>query len=336
MIRFNHPYIFGPELERIKEAVNHGRLAGNGDFTRKCHDFFESTYGFKKCLLTTSCTDALEMAAILLDIQEGDEVIVPSYTFVSSANAFLLRGASLRFADSQDAHPNMSVSEIERLISPKTKVIVVVHYGGISCEMDEIMHLAERHSLFVVEDAAQAINASYKGRPLGSIGHLAAFSFHETKNLISGEGGMLVVNDDRFIERSEIIWEKGTNRASFYRGEIDKYGWVDLGSSFLPSELTAAFLHGQLEFIQEITSRRREIWEFYQEELESLEKKGFIGRPVIPDFSSNNGHLYFFLTKDIEERDQVLDTFRRAEVGAVFHYQSLHNSPYFSNRYEGG
>ena len=248
-ITFNKPYFTGNETKYIEEAVRSMKISGDGIFTKKCHSFFEEKYGFHHCLLTTSCTDALEMAAILIDINAGDEVIVPSYTFVSTANAFVLRGAKIVFADSLPDHPNMDTSKIEALITPKTKAIVPVHYGGVACDMDEIMSLAVKYSLYVIEDAAQAIDSFYNGKPLGGIGHLAAFSFHETKNIISGEGGMLVVNDRKFVKRAEIIREKGTNRSQFFRGEIDKYGWVDLGSSFLPSDIIAAFLFAQLENI---------------------------------------------------------------------------------------
>ena len=246
-IPFNKPFLSGNETKYIEEAVRSMKISGDGIFTKKCHAFFEEKYGFLKCLLTTSCTDALEMAAILIDIQAGDEVIMPSYTFVSTANAFVLRGAKIVFADSLPDHPNIDVSKIEALITPKTKAIVPVHYGGVACDMDVIMELAKRYNLFVIEDAAQAVDSFYKGLPLGGIGHLAAFSFHETKNIISGEGGMLVINDAQFAERAEIIREKGTNRSQFYRGEVDKYGWMDIGSSFLPSDIIAAFLFAQLE-----------------------------------------------------------------------------------------
>jgi dTDP-4-amino-4,6-dideoxygalactose transaminase len=273
-IPFNKPYLTGKEAHYIYDAVYTRKLCGNGKYTQKCQKWFEEAYGFGKCLLTTSCTDALEMAAILIDMQPGDEVIVPSYTFVSTANAFVLRGAKLVFADSRKDHPGIDESAIESLITPKTKAIVPVHYAGVACDMDVIMDIANRHNLFVVEDAAQAIDSYYTGkdgikRALGSIGHLAAFSFHETKNIISGEGGMLAINDRQFANRAEIIWEKGTNRSSFFRGEIDKYGWVDIGSSFLPSELIAAFLWAQLENIQDIQKRRSTIWNNYDYELKS-------------------------------------------------------------------
>lgn len=335
VIRFNHPYLFGPELEFVNQAIDAGRLSGNGDFTKKCHRFFEERFGFRKCLLTTSCTDALEMAAILSQIEPGDEVIVPAYTFVSSANAFVLRGAKIVFADSNAEHPNLDVSRLESLITTKTKVIVVVHYGGAACDMDPLMELANSRGILVVEDAAQAIDATYKGRPLGSIGHLAAFSFHETKNVVSGEGGMLVVNDDRFIQRSEIIWEKGTNRMAFFRGEVDKYGWVDVGSSFLPSELNAAYLFGQLQHLDEITRRRVAIWNQYHLGLEKLEDAGFLRTPDIPTDASNNGHVYYVVCSSLEERTRLIDHLKVRGIGAVFHYLSLQESPYYGLKHDG-
>ncbi|MEQ9188106.1 MAG: dTDP-4-amino-4,6-dideoxygalactose transaminase [Cryomorphaceae bacterium] len=335
MIRFNKPFLFGEELENVQKAVLDGRLSGNGDFTKKCHEFFRLRYGFSKCLLTTSCTDALEMAAILLEIAPGDEVIVPSYTFVSTANAFVLRGAKIVFADSQVSHPNIDPESIRSLITSKTKAIVVVHYGGVACEMDTIMQIAEEHSLKVVEDAAQAIESYYNGRPLGSIGHLATFSFHETKNVVSGEGGLLVVNDVNFQDRAEIIWEKGTNRASFFRGEVDKYGWVDVGSSFLPSELVAAYLFGQLTNISRIHEGRLHRWNKYNNTLAFLEKQGNLALPRIPGYATNNAHIFFVETQSLEERTQLIKHLKSKEIGAVFHYLSLHKSPFFSDQYEG-
>jgi dTDP-4-amino-4,6-dideoxygalactose transaminase len=266
-IPFNKPYLTGNETNYIYQAVQSGKISGDGIFTKKCHEFFELKYGFKKCLLTTSCTDALEMAAILSGIEDGDEVIIPSYTFVSTANAFVLRGAKIVFCDSQENHPNIDDTQIERLITSKTKAIVVVHYAGVACEMDNICSIATKHNLFLIEDAAQAIDSFYKGRPLGSFGHFAAFSFHETKNVISGEGGMLVINDLDFVERAEIIREKGTNRSKFFRGEIDKYGWVDIGSSYLPSDIIAAFLFAQLENLEIIQDKRLNLWNRYYHNL---------------------------------------------------------------------
>ncbi len=305
-------------------------------FTKKCHDFFESTFGFKKVLLTTSCTDALEMAAILINIAPGDEVIVPSYTFVSTVNAFVLRGATIVFADSEASNPNMDASRIEALITPRTKAIVPVHYAGVACDMDKIMALAARYNLFVIEDAAQAIDSYYKGRPLGSIGHLAAFSFHETKNIISGEGGMLVINDDQFIGRAEIIREKGTNRSSFFRGEVDKYGWVDIGSSFLPSDIIAAFLFAQLENIDSIQSRRIELWNRYAQAFDAPELKGLLRVPYIPEYASCNGHMFYLLTNSIESRTNIIAACKAKDIHPVFHYISLHTSPYYAQKYSGG
>lgn len=334
MIPFNKPYLTGKETVYIDEAVKTGKISGNGVFTQKCHQFFTDRYGFRKCLLTTSCTDALEMAALLLDIEPGDEVIMPSYTFVSTSNAFVLRGATIRFADSESFNPCISVESIKSLITPKTKAIVVVHYAGVACDMGQIMSLANEHGIYVVEDAAQAIDSKYENKYLGGIGHLAAFSFHETKNIISGEGGMLVINDEKFEARAEIIWEKGTNRSAFFRGEVDKYGWVDIGSSFLPSEITAAFLYAQLECLDEIQERRIAIWNRYNEELSFLEKYG-VSLPFIPDYATNNGHMFYLVTNNAEERDSLISHIRSQGAHPVFHYISLHKSPFFSGKYEG-
>ncbi|MBL7936522.1 MAG: dTDP-4-amino-4,6-dideoxygalactose transaminase [Bacteroidia bacterium] len=330
-IGFNVPYFTGNETVYIKQAVDSCKISGDGMFTKKCHDFFEKKYGFKKVLLTTSCTDALEMAAILLNIQPGDEVIAPSYTFVSTVNAFVLRGAKIVFVDSGTQNPNMDVNKIEQLITKNTKVILPVHYAGIACDMDPIMTLADKYNLFVVEDAAQAIDSFYKGKPLGSIGHLAAFSFHETKNIISGEGGMLVINDEQFIERSEIIREKGTNRSQFFRGEVDKYGWVDIGSSFLPSDIIAAFLYAQLENLDKIQTRRKQIWNQYYEALKPLEEKG-IQLPYIPDFATNNAHMFYLVCNSIEARTKLIDYLKSENIYSVFHYLSLHKSEYYKNQ----
>lgn len=334
MIGFNKPYLSGKELEYIAQAVASKKISGDGGFTKKCHDFFEKKYEFKKALLTTSCTDALEMAAILLDIKAGDEVIAPAYTFVSTVNAFALRGAKIVFVDSESNHPNMDVTKLEALITPKTKVIVPVHYAGIACDMDKIMMLAIKYNLFVVEDAAQAIDSYYKGKSLGSIGHLAAFSFHETKNIIAGEGGMLVINDERFVERAEIIREKGTNRSQFFRGEVDKYGWVDIGSSFLPSDIIAAFLYAQLENIDKIQTRRKEIWNQYYESLLPLKQKG-IQLPNIPDFATNNAHMFYLVCNSLNERTELINVLKQNGIQTVFHYLSLNKSPYYNDKYIG-
>lgn len=336
MIGFNVPHLTGRELKYIEEAVRQNvQLSGNGPFTKRCQHFFEERYGFRKCLLTTSCTDALEMAAMLCDIHPGDEVIVPSYTFVSSALAFVRQGAKIIFADSMESNPNLDAERIEALITPKTKVVVPVHYAGVACDMDRIMEIAEKHNLLVVEDAAQAIDAFYKGKPLGCIGHLAAFSFHETKNIICGEGGMLVVNDERFIRRAEILWEKGTNRAEFFRGEVNKYGWVDVGSSFLPSEMVAAFLWAQLEKLEDIQDKRKKLWNKYHELLAPLAEEGYFSLPDIPDYATNNAHMFYLVCKSLEERSALIKYLKENGVQAVFHYLSLHTSPYYQNKHDG-
>ena len=334
-IPFNKPFLSGNETKYIEEAVRSMKISGDGIFTKKCHGFFEEKYGFLKCLLTTSCTDALEMAAILIDIQAGDEVIMPSYTFVSTANAFVLRGAKIVFADSLPDHPNIDVSKIENLITPKTKAIVPVHYGGVACDMDVIMELATRFNLFVIEDAAQAIDSFYKGLPLGGIGHLAAFSFHETKNIISGEGGMLVINDAQFAERAEIIREKGTNRSQFYRGEVDKYGWMDIGSSFLPSDIIAAFLFAQLENLDKIQAKRIASWNSYYELLKPLADQNLFKLLHFDKDKTNNGHLFALIMPNLEERSKLLDFMRTIGILAVFHYLSLHKSPFYQEKHDG-
>lgn len=335
MITFNKPYLSGKELHYIQEAVASMKISGDGTFTKKCHQFFESKYGFKKVLLTTSCTDALEMAAILIDTKAGDEIIIPSYTFVSTANAFVLRGAKIVFTDSAAENPNMDVTAIEKLITPQTKAIVVVHYAGIACDMDKVMDLANKHGLYVIEDAAQAIDSYYKGKPLGSIGHLAAFSFHETKNIISGEGGMLVINEEKFVKRAEIIREKGTNRSSFFRGEVDKYGWVDIGSSFLPSDIIAAFLFAQLENLEDIQKRRIDIWNTYAAGLKHLSDKMQVQLPYIPPFATNNAHMFYLVCKSYEERTALISHLKNNNVYSVFHYLSLHKSPFFATQHDG-
>ncbi len=340
VIAFNKPYFTGNETKYIEESVKSGHISGNGKYTKLCQRYFEEHYGFRKCLLTTSCTDALEMAAILIGIQPGDEVIAPSYTFVSTVNAFILRGAKVVFVDSRPDHPGMDEDAIESLITPNTKAIIPVHYAGVSCDMDKIMALAEKYNLYVVEDAAQAIDSFYTAkdgvkRPLGSIGHMAAFSFHETKNIISGEGGMLVINDKSFISRAEIIWEKGTNRAAFFKGEVDKYGWVDIGSSFLPSEIIAAFLWAQLENLDRIQTRRKEIWNCYLLELKKWAIQNSIQLPKIPDNASNNAHMFYLVCSSQLERDSLIANLKLKNVNAVFHYQSLHRSPFFMDKHDG-
>ena len=328
-IPFNKPYFTGKETDYIKDAVNRGHISGNGHYTKICQSFFEERWGFKKCLLTTSCTDALEMSALLLDIKPGDEVIMPSYTFVSTALAFVRQGARIVFVDSRADHPNMDEDLIERLITPKTRVIVPVHYAGVACDMDKIMALAKKYNLFVVEDAAQAIDSYYKGKPLGSIGHLGCFSFHETKNIQSGEGGMLAINDERFLKRAEIIWEKGTNRAEFFRGEVNKYGWVDIGSSFLPSDIIAAFLYAQLENLEDIQSKRKHIWNAYYKGLKPMADQGYFNIHSISEHATNNAHMFYLVCKTPNERDGLIEYLKKTGVHAVFHYQGLQESKYY-------
>lgn len=332
-IPFNKPFLTGKEAHYMYQAVYTGTLSGNGVFTKRCHKYFEDKYGFKKVLLTTSCTDALEMCAILSGVGPGDEVIVPSYTFVSSALAFVRQGCKIVFADSMQQNPNLDAEKLESLITERTKVIVPVHYAGVACDMDRIMEIANRHNILVVEDAAQAIDSYYKGRPLGSIGHMSAFSFHETKNIISGEGGMLAINDERFIRRSEIIWEKGTNRSEFYRGVVNKYGWCDTGSSFLPSEVISAFLWAQLENMDEIQSKRKVIWDYYRDNLQSLADEGFFRMPDIPSYATNNAHMFYIVCRSLDERTQLIDYLKSNNVQAVFHYLSLHKSEYYKQNY---
>lgn len=329
-IDFNRPFLTGKEAHYMYQAVYTGKLSGNGVFTKKCQQFFEEKYGFKKAIMTTSGTDALEMAAILCDVQPGDEVIVPSYTFVSSALAFVRQGAKIVFADSYDNNPNIDADKIEALITEKTKVIVPVHYAGVACDMDKIMDIANRHNLFVVEDAAQAIDSYYKDKPLGGIGHFGCFSFHETKNVTAGgEGGLLCVNDERFIRRAEIIWEKGTNRAEFFRGMVNKYGWVDTGSSFLPSEINSAFLWAQLENLEMIQNRRKHIWNMYSDGLKDLAVKGYVKSPDIPVYATNNGHMFYLVCRSLDERTALINHLKQHDALAVFHYLSLHKSDYY-------
>lgn len=339
-IPFNKPYLTGKEAHYLYDAVYTGKLSGNGKYTKLCQNFFQDRYAFNKCLLTTSCTDALEMAAILVGIQPGDEVIMPSYTFVSTANAFVLRGANIIFADSRKDHPGIDEGSIEALVTSKTKAIVPVHYAGVACDMEKIMSIADKHGLFVIEDAAQAVDSYYTfsdgtQKALGSIGHMAAFSFHETKNIISGEGGMLVINDMRFADRAEIIWEKGTNRSAFFRGEIDKYGWVDVGSSFLPSELIASFLYAQIEKIKDIQDRRERHWNQYFNGLKTWADANEVQMPHIPNFATNNGHMFYLVCKDIEQRTRLIKTLKDQGIMAVFHYLSLHKSPFYMDKYQG-
>ncbi len=334
MIPFNKPYCSGRELKYMEEVCHSTTMSGNGQFTKKCHSFFEEKYGFKKCLLTTSGTDALEMCAMLCDLKADDEVIIPSYTFVSTALAFLREGAKVVFADSGKANPNITLADIEPLITPKTKVIAVVHYAGVACDMDAIMALAEKYSLLVVEDAAHSVDSYYKGKPLGGIGHLGAFSFHETKNISSGEGGMLVVNDERFIRRSEILWEKGTNRAEFYRGMVNKYGWCDMGSSFLPSEFNAAYLWAQLEQLDDIQNKRKHIWQMYYDGLKcKIDPQIVI--PELPDYATNNAHMFYLLCPSLDYRTKLMGYLKEKGIQTTFHYLPLHSSTYYQNKHDG-
>ena len=338
-VPFNKPYLTGKETYYIEDAVKTGKISGNGKYTQKCQKWFEETYGFKKALLTTSCTDALEMCAILANIQEGDEVIVPSFTFVSTAIAFIRQGATIVFADSNVNHPNIDANQIEALITSKTKAIVPVHYAGVACDMDQIMALAEKYNLLVIEDAAQAIDSFYTGKDgvkiaLGSVGHLAAFSFHETKNIISGEGGMLAINDERFINRAEIIWEKGTNRAEFFRGEVNKYGWVDTGSSFLPSEIIAAFLWAQIENLEAIQNKRKALWQAYYDAILAVDMQG-ITLPNLPCYATNNGHMFYLVMDSMEQRTSLIEKLKQNGFHAVFHYLSLHSSDYYKDKHDG-
>lgn len=326
-IPFNKPFIVGKELYYIAQAVQNGHLSGDGPFTKKCDAWLEEHFNAKKVLLTHSCTAALEMAAILCDIQPGDEFIVPSYTFVSTVNAFVLRGGIPRFVDIRPDTMNVDEKLIETAITPKTKVIVPVHYAGVGCDMDTIMDIARRHNLLVVEDAAQGVCATYKGKYLGTIGHLGCYSFHETKNFICGEGGALVVNDERFFERSEIIREKGTNRSQFFRGMVDKYTWVDIGSSYLPSEMIAAFLYAQLEESEKITEKRLSIWDTYHEGLAGLEAAGCLRRPTIPPGCGHNAHMYYILLRNLDERTRLIQYMKKEDIHPVFHYVPLHNAP---------
>ena len=336
MIPFNKPYLTGKEMQYIEDAVKSGKISGNGLFTKKCQEFFEKEFGFKKTLLTTSCTDGLEMAAILADIKEGDEVIVPSFTFVSTALAFVRQGADIVFADSYSDNPNIDADQLEALITEKTKAIVVVHYAGVACDMDKIMSIANKHGIIVIEDAAQAIDSYYISKngtkkALGSIGHFSAFSFHETKNIISGEGGMLCINEDRFIQRAEIIWEKGTNRSQFFRGEVDKYSWVDTGSSFLPSEIISAFLWAQIENMRDIQDKRIKIWNRYYEGLSSFEplsiKKPKL--PLVPEYATNNAHMFYLVWDNVDDRTKFIQHLKDKGILSVFHYLSLHKSSYY-------
>lgn len=333
-IAFNQPLVTSLERRYVDEALSSHKHAGDGPFTKRCQEFFEDRFGFPKTLLTTSCTDALELSALLLDLDPGDEVILPSFTFVSSANAFALRRARLVFADSGPGNPNITVETIAPLVTPRTKAIVVVHYAGVACDMDPIMALAAEHGLTVIEDAAQAVDSYYKGRALGGIGTIGAFSFHETKNISCGEGGLFTTSDRELGRRAEVIREKGTNRSAFFRGEIDKYGWVDIGSSFLPSDILAAYLAGQLERMDEIQARRIAIWNDYRVRLDSVANAG-ITLPDVPGYATNNGHMFYLVCESHEQRSHLLAALKKQQISAVFHYLSLHSSPYFAKLHDG-
>lgn len=326
-VRFNEPPRAGRELEYIAQAVENGRLSGNGDFTKRCHALLEAMTGAGKVLLTTSCTDALEMAAILANVGPGDEVIMPSFTFVSTANAFVLRGATPVFVDICEDTLNIDPDCVRAAITPRTRAVVPVHYAGVPCDMRVLRSLCDEHDLLLIEDAAQALLSTTEGRPLGSIGDLAALSFHETKNIVCGEGGALLINNPEYFERAEIIWEKGTNRSKFFRGEVDKYTWVDIGSSYLPSELQAAFLLAQLEQASEITARRLAVWQRYEHNLRALEISGRLRLPRIPEWGAHNGHLFYVLMRSHQDQESVLNGLNNAGIKAVFHYQPLHSAP---------
>ncbi len=327
MIQFNKIYLTGNEIEYIRQSHETGNLSGDGAFTRKSSKWLENKTGTKKALITHSCTAALEMSALLAEIQPGDEVIMPSYTFVSTANAFVLRGGIPVFVDIRADTLNIDEALIESAITPRTKAIVPVHYAGVACEMDTIMQIAKKHNLLVIEDAAQGIMATYKGRALGSIGHIGAYSFHETKNIISGEGGAILINDEKFAARAEIIREKGTNRSQFYRGQVDKYTWQDIGSSYLPGEDVAAFLYAQLEEAEQITKKRLNIWNIYHEALAELEQKGDLRRPIIPTDCEHNAHMYYILLNSLKQRTELIDRFKKQDIHPVFHYIPLHSAP---------
>lgn len=333
-IPFNHIFENGNAIKYLKEVLSGGHISGNGDFTNKCHNYFNHYYS-AKTLLTTSGTSALEMAALLANIKPNDEIIMPSFTFVSTANAFLLRGAKIKFVDVCSEYPNIDTSKIEELITRKTKAIVPVHYAGVACNMDELNKLANKHKLIIIEDAAHSLSSSYKGNPLGSFGRYSALSFHETKNITSGEGGLLIVNNGTDYQRAEILWEKGTNRSAFHRGETKKYEWIDVGSSFLPSEINAALLYSQIEIVDEIQKRRIEIWNKYFYELKNLQTEGKVLLPQIPDYATINGHLFFLECKSGKERDLLISYLNKKGIQAVFHYLPLHLSPFFAEKHDG-
>ncbi|MZK53464.1 dTDP-4-amino-4,6-dideoxygalactose transaminase [Clostridium beijerinckii] len=327
MIPFNKPAVTGKEIEYIAEAIANEKICGDGGFTQKCNKWLKEKTKTRKVLITTSCTHALEMAAILADIKEGDEIIMPAFTFVSTADAFVMRGAKIIFVDIRPDTMNIDENLIESAITSKTKAIVPVHYAGVSCEMDKILRIAEKHNLLVVEDAAQGVMATYKGQALGSIGDFGCYSFHETKNYSSGEGGAILIKDDKYVERAEIIREKGTNRSKFWRGQVDKYTWVDLGSSYLPSELNAAYLYAQLEEAEKINNHRLILWNLYNDLLQPLQNEGKIELPTIPKECEHNAHMFYIKAKDLQERTELITFLKENNIGAVFHYIPLHTSP---------
>jgi len=334
-IPFNKPWFTGREIQNITSAASFGHISGNGLYTKKCQEFFEQKYGYGKTFLTSSCTDAMEMAAILLELGDGDEVIMPSYTFVSTTSPFILRGATIKFADSLSNHPNIDLDHAESLITENTKVLMVMHYGGVAVDMDKAVAICKKHNIILLEDTAHAIDSYYKGQPLGSFGEFATCSFHETKNISSGEGGLLVINDERYIKRAEIVWEKGTNRSAFSRGEVSKYEWVDVGASFTPSDMIAAFLYAQLKSMDDIQNTRISIWNRYYNNLKKLAELGHFELISLPDYATNNGHVFYLITSNMEERDRLLSYLNEGKIQAVFHYLPLHSSPYFKNKYHG-
>ncbi len=334
-IPFNKPWFGDLEMRNISGAASFGHLSGNGVYTQKSQAFFEEKYGFKKTFLTTSCTDAIEMAVILMGIEKGDEVIMPSYTFVSVTNPFLIQGANIVFADSMPSHPNIDLDKVESLITEKTKVLMVMHYGGVACDMEKAVHIAQKYNLILIEDVAHAIDATYKDKALGSFGQFSVFSFHETKNIHCGEGGLLAINDESYIKRAEIVWEKGTNRTAFSRGEVNKYEWVDLGASFLPSELIAAVLYAQLKQMDEIQSKRVALWNQYYKRIKPLHDKGLLELIELPEYASHNGHLFYLIMKNEQDRNQLLEYLNNNAIQAVFHYLPLHSSPFYKDKHDG-
>lgn len=333
-VPFNRPLVIGTEQENVLDAISSGHTSANGKYTQLCSTMLEGM-GYQKALLTTSCTSALEMAALLLDIGPGDEIIIPSYAFVTTANAFATKGATIVFADSLTDHPNVDSAEVERLVTPKTKAIVALHYGGVSCDMGVIIQTAEKHGIAVIEDNAQGIGSKYLSKPLGSIGDFGAVSFHDSKNVHCGEGGAIFVNRKNRNERADVVWDKGTNRKAFQNGKVNQYGWVDLGSSYYPSELNAAFLAAQLKELEKVNSERKNLWDKYHSKLESLEKQGVLKRPNVPGYATHNAHIYYLETKNKAERDNLIEWLKKQGIGSAFHFQSLHKSPYFKNQYNG-